>query len=593
MTETGCPQTAAENGNKRKIQHNFFTTSFLATHQEENGQQDTVACVDSSVDSGIFYLNPLTPKWNCGIAEKSLEITSDGEEIWIKNKDNGKCNLTEKTQTSKLVTKKHEDQKHYLIQQTPNRISMDNIADFSSTSSGGIWLQNLDNVDKIWKTKKTASKQQVISKLRLHKVKKHNFNEQSANGTSGIIKSLSDSLTSSSGEKDIWVSSTKNATDTLARAQVTPEILVKDNCTNPQSKQSTNVNNQEHAKYNEETKMEECDKEVMSKLKGLHVKGDNSLEVSAKNFNMHGTKISRLLEAMKKRDKIDSEQRPFKCPHCHWAFKKLCYLQSHLTTHSGLKPHVCDICGKAYSHQGTLQQHKRLHTGERPYHCPFCERSYIWSSDYRKHIRTHTGEKPYKCNECRKDFIRSSDLRKHERNMHTNNKPFQCSHCDKTFNRPLSLKRHERKHLGECPYSCPDCGKKFALQSRMAEHQKIHKGVRPYVCSVCSKCFTKSSNLTEHEAIHSGIRPHKCGECGVAFAMASRLVRHQYIHNIGQIHSCTGCMRNFSCLATLEQHQQLNCPSRIFVCVQCDKSFRCADKLAQHMLHHNDSIGPK
>ncbi|KAM3619379.1 uncharacterized protein V6R79_007166 [Siganus canaliculatus] len=299
-------------------------------------------------------------------------------------------------------------------------------------------------------------------------------------------------------------------------------------------------------------------------------------------------KIARLLVAMKKRSGVNTEQRPFKCPHCHWAFNKLCNLQSHLQTHSGLKPHVCDVCGKAYSHQGTLQQHKRLHTGERPYHCPFCVKTYIWSSDYRKHIRTHTGEKPYVCATCGKDFIRSSDLRKHERNMHTNDKPFPCSHCDKTFNKPLSLKRHERKHLGERPFSCPDCGKAFALVSRMVEHQKIHAGVRPYICSVCSKCFTKSSNLMEHEAIHSGVRPHKCAECGVAFLMASRLVRHQYIHNREKPHTCTGCGRNFNHLPALKLHQEQVCPGRIFVCMECDKSFQCAAKLAQHVLNHGD-----
>ncbi|XP_051233276.1 zinc finger protein 648 [Dicentrarchus labrax] len=338
------------------------------------------------------------------------------------------------------------------------------------------------------------------------------------------------------------------------------------------------------------------------KLKELNVEeyspGGDGNETKKKNVNSCPVKkslkksvddkIPRLLVAMKKRGGVDTEQRPFKCTHCHWAFKKFCNLQSHLQTHSGLKPHVCDICGKAYSHQGTLQQHKRLHTGERPYHCPFCVKTYIWSSDYRKHIRTHTGEKPYVCDTCGKDFIRSSDLRKHERNMHTNNKPFPCTHCGKTFNKPLSLKRHERKHLGERPFSCPDCGKAFALASRMAEHQKIHTGVRPYVCSVCSKCFTKSSNLTEHEAIHSGARPHKCPECGVAFAMASRLVRHQYIHNKEKLHSCTGCSKNFSNLATLKLHQEQSCAGRIFVCVQCDKSFQCASKLAQHIMNHKN-----
>lgn len=304
-------------------------------------------------------------------------------------------------------------------------------------------------------------------------------------------------------------------------------------------------------------------------------------------------KVARLLVAMKKRSGgADAEQRPFKCPHCHWAFKKLCSLQSHLQTHSGLKPHVCDTCGKAYSHQGTLQQHKRLHTGERPYCCPFCTRTYIWSSDYRKHIRTHTGEKPYACTACGKDFIRSSDLRKHERNAHADDKPFPCAYCGKTFNKALSLKRHERKHLGERPFACPDCGKAFSLASRMAEHRKTHAGVRPYVCTVCDKRFTKSSNLVEHQAIHSGERPHKCEQCGLAFAAASRLVRHRYLHagtsggGGGQRLGCGSCGKSFGQVEALRLHQERRCTGRIFVCGQCDKSFQCADNLARHVSSH-------
>ena len=353
-----------------------------------------------------------------------------------------------------------------------------------------------------------------------------------------------------------------------------------------------------HSKYLKSYKLQ-CDASVEQKASKLTVLFDEDNSIKKKNNNGHTAKnllkkheeeekIPRFLMAMKKRSFVDSEQRPFKCTHCPWAFKKFCNLQSHLQTHPGLKPYVCDTCGKAYSHQGTLQQHKRLHTGERPYHCPFCVKTYIWSSDYRKHIRTHTGEKPYVCDTCSKDFIRSSDLRKHERNMHANNKPFPCTHCGKTFNKSLSLKRHERKHLGERPFSCPDCGKAFALASRMVEHQKIHKGVRPYVCSVCTKSFTKSSNLTEHEAIHSGVRPHKCKECGVAFAMASRLVRHQFIHSKEKRPSCKGWSKRFSHPATLKLNQDQTCAGTIFVCVKCNKSFQCATKLAQHMLSHRD-----
>lgn len=682
MAETESPNAAVEKGNKKSIEQQYITTSFLAMNQGDPDRQEpgsSMANVENSVESGIFYLNPLSPKWNSEISEKCLEITSEEEDgIWVQSKDNGSRNFTGKGPTSEeVMTKLLKVKTHYLVPQTSNGNSMDYLGHISSTSSEKTWAQNQD------KCEKSTAGIKALKQVKLLKVQKRHLNQQSPNGICGIIKcsdnfssqleeriwvhsnngkiklednpktfcqvtsklkqqkveksflnpkilnsngevmdSHSDILSLPSEETEKWVQRKVNteAFPTIFK-EVTqkPKLTVQKLCSNQQTKQSTNGDlakltdcgeimlsqGQEKDCFESKTNSKECVKDqekkvvennnqVTSKLKDLQVKENQTdgVKVSVNLKCKNDSNISRLLEVMKKRSEIDTEERPFKCPHCQWAFKKLCYLQSHITTHSGLKPHVCDICGKAYSHQGTLQQHKRLHTGERPYHCPFCDRSYIWSSDYRKHIRTHTGEKPYECKECGKYFIRSSDLRKHERNMHTNNKPFPCSHCDKTFNRPLSLKRHERKHLGERPFSCPDCGKKFALASRMAEHQKIHKGVRPFVCSVCAKCFTKSSNLTEHEAIHSGIRPHKCEECGVAFAMASRLVRHQYVHNKGKPYTCGGCGRNFNCLESLEQHQQLNCAGRIFVCVQCDKSFMCAEKLTQHMQHHNDETGP-
>lgn len=330
-------------------------------------------------------------------------------------------------------------------------------------------------------------------------------------------------------------------------------------------------------KDQQETEEDECDVE-------------ENIDDRPKSPQNQLLKSQLMFATMKKRGmEGDTENRPYKCTYCNWAFKKSSNLLSHIDTHRGLKPHVCDLCGKAYSHQGTLQQHKRLHTGERPYQCPFCEKSYIWSSDFRKHIRTHTGEKPYICEECGKDFVRSSDLRKHERNMHTNNKPFLCKHCGKTFNKPLSLHRHERTHLGERPFICPDCGKAFALASRMTEHRKIHSGVRPYTCTICSKSFTKSSNLAEHLTVHSGVRPHKCSECGVAFAMASRLVRHQRIHKAEQSYPCQDCDLSFSHITALKKHQKKHTEGMIFVCGQCSKSFHQEFLLTEHMQSHADT----
>ncbi|XP_044218255.1 zinc finger protein 771 [Thunnus albacares] len=483
--------------------------------------------------------------------------------------------MTEKAGVLKRSKRKHQE-RHYVTQSLPSgQISGNNV---KTDSSFGGFCTGMDSLSESTDTGILYLNPQTPNWSLVEK-----FAELSPGHESG----LNDDQDNSSGE--LLQCSEYAENNKIYRAnEVHLDSLKKEKRNCSKYLKTREVQNDTSVKQRapklREQNVEECAPgEAVNKKKNGNNPPDEKLLEKCED-----KKIPRLLAAMKKRSGVDTEHRPFKCTHCPWAFKKLCNLQSHLQTHTGLKPHVCDICGKAYSHQGTLQQHKRLHTGERPYHCPFCVKTYIWSSDYRKHIRTHTGEKPYVCDTCGKDFIRSSDLRKHERNMHTNDKPFPCAHCEKTFNKPLSLKRHERKHLGVRPFSCPDCGKTFALASRMAEHQKTHTGVRPYVCSVCSKCFTKSSNLTEHEAIHSGERPHKCTECGVSFAMPSRLIRHQYIHNKEKPHSCTGCSKNFSNLAALKLHQEQTCAGRIFVCVECDKSFQCDAKLAQHMLSHSD-----
>lgn len=59
---------------------------------------------------------------------------------------------------------------------------------------------------------------------------------------------------------------------------------------------------------------------------------DNRWEKSRPVKTLHkvngNEKISRLFVTMKKHVVDDTVHRPFKCPHCDWAFKKLCNLQS-------------------------------------------------------------------------------------------------------------------------------------------------------------------------------------------------------------------------------------------------------------------------
>ncbi|KAM7410592.1 hypothetical protein PAMA_001837 [Pampus argenteus] len=210
-------------------------------------------------------------------------------------------------------------------------------------------------------------------------------------------------------------------------------------------------------------------------------------------------KTSRLFAAMKKRSAFDAEHRPFKCSHCPWAFKKLCNLQSHLQTHTGLKPHVCDICGKAYSHQGTLQQHKRLHTGERPYHCPFCVKTYICRMV--EHQKIHTGLRPYVCTVCSKCFTKSSNLTEHEA-IHSGQRPHKCAECGVAFALPSRLVRHQYVHNKEKPHSCTGCSKNFSHLDTLKVHQEQTCAGRIYVCVECDKSFQCDAKLAQHMLSH-------------------------------------------------------------------------------------------
>merc|ERR1712129_33635 len=56
---------------------------------------------------------------------------------------------------------------------------------------------------------------------------------------------------------------------------------------------------------------------------------------------------------------------------------------------------------------------RRVQTVERPYKCPFCDKSFAQHSHLLNHIKSHLGNRPFECEQCKKCFGEIESLRNH------------------------------------------------------------------------------------------------------------------------------------------------------------------------------------
>uniref|UniRef100_A0A8C5MES3 Uncharacterized protein n=1 Tax=Leptobrachium leishanense TaxID=445787 RepID=A0A8C5MES3_9ANUR len=224
---------------------------------------------------------------------------------------------------------------------------------------------------------------------------------------------------------------------------------------------------------------------------------------------------------------------------------------------TGDKPFKCPECGKGLSTKYNLIQHYRIHTGEKPFKCSECGKSVASKNDLVLHLRIHTLERPFKCPECGKCFVQASHLACHKV-THSGKKTHQCNECGKYFSLKTNLNEHLRTHTGEKPFGCSECGNKFTRASSLVAHKMIHTGERPFHCTECGRCFNRASHLTSHKMIHTGEKPFKCPECGKSFNRSTDLTAHKRIHTGEKRFMCSDCGKDFNRNYNYTQHQKMH-----------------------------------
>ncbi|KAL9930397.1 uncharacterized protein ACN427_014879 isoform 1-T5 [Glossina fuscipes fuscipes] len=177
-------------------------------------------------------------------------------------------------------------------------------------------------------------------------------------------------------------------------------------------------------------------------------------------------------------DSVRHKKGPFYCPKCEKKFTRNFQLKLHMTSVHKLgnaPEYKCNTCEKIFASLHSLSYHqKSVHSQERPFRCTHCHRQFVLRSQLNSHLRVHTGEsKPrtHECCDCGKLWPTKSDLRTHMRSHNPKiERPFKCNECEKSFFTRGHLKSHLLVHTGEKPFSCEYCERAYQSIGNLNNH---------------------------------------------------------------------------------------------------------------------------
>jgi hypothetical protein len=125
-------------------------------------------------------------------------------------------------------------------------------------------------------------------------------------------------------------------------------------------------------------------------------------------------------------------------------------LRSHATKEEKLKLKTlkCPLCSNSYYNSANgkkdLERHLNFHNNKRPYKCPHCPYAFFDDVLLRQHIKRVHPSQDTPCPHCEKVFTKKSSLNTHMERVHTGT--HVCHICGLKFNKNDRLLRHHNYH---------------------------------------------------------------------------------------------------------------------------------------------------